>query len=238
MDLDAVTKANHFRKCAPQTKDIAPNLACSFAGPEAEVRALDAAGKLNLKSFVDTDGAHDGSHDDDIRACTSSLHCARPEAPATVGPCDVHGVVSGVCAHSIPLRGTAVDMHGPEQFVYYLIIIAHLVNTCKALRYVYVDFACRLSVTWQRFVTNHGAQVFPSEAAYNAALGLLLLVNWMHGSSHDMSCQIVNNGRFTEGAGHRHGEGCEQMWSLTKVSGSIFVGQGLAGQGWVDISLL
>jgi hypothetical protein len=41
----------------------------------------------------------------------------------------------------------------------------------------------------------------------------------MHGSSHDLSCQIQNNGRYTIEAGHKHGEGCEQLWSMVKVKG-------------------
>jgi hypothetical protein len=110
-DLDAVTKTNHFRKCAAATRDIPPNLACSFAGPEAEIRDLEMQGRLNLKSFVDTDYADMPCPDDDnIRECSSSLHCARPEAPAAAGPCDVHGMVGGVCSHSFPLRGVFVDM--------------------------------------------------------------------------------------------------------------------------------
>ena len=220
-DLDAVTKTNHFRMCACATKDIPPNLACSFAGPEAEIRDLAAEGRLNLKSFVDTDLADPCPDDDNIRECSSSLHCARPEAPAATGPCDVHGMVGGVCSHSFPLRGVFMDMHGPEQFVYYLVLLSHLIKACPSVRDVYVDFACRLSVTWRRFIAKQGARYFTSEVESTAAGRLRLLVNWMHGSSHDLSCQLQNNGRYTADAGRKHGEGSEQLWSLTKVSGVL-----------------
>ena len=119
--FDAVTKCNRFRKCAPATKHIRPITNSYFAGDgaEAEIRDLDGKGKLNL-GYVDSN-----LQDEEIRACSAELHCARPEAPAASGPCDVHGVVGGVCHHGIPLRGMFVDMHGPEQFIYYLVLFKH-----------------------------------------------------------------------------------------------------------------
>ena len=213
-----MTKANHLKKCAEATADIPPNLFCNFAGPEAEVRALEAAGKLNLRSFVDSDGVTDATYDGDIRECTSNFHCARPETSASESTtCDVKGMVGGVCSHCVPLKGAFIDMHGSEQFIYYLIIITALVSSCPNLGFVYVDFACRLSVTWKRYLAKHGSRIFPSEGLLNAAKGLHLLVNWMHGSAHDLSCQLQNSGRYRAGAGRRHGEGSEQLWSLTKV---------------------
>jgi hypothetical protein len=173
IDMDAVTKANHFRKCAATTKEIPSNLTSAFADVEAEIRELEGDGRLSLKSYVDTDAT-----DEDIRDCSSSLHCARPEAPAASGPCDVHGLVGGVCSHSFPLRGVFVDMHGPEQFVYYLVLLKFLVKAGCSIRDVYVDFACRLSVTWKRFIAKQGAQHFDSTQS-NAASALRLLVNWI-----------------------------------------------------------
>ena len=221
-DLDVVTKCNRFRKCAASTADIPPNLSVNFAGPEAEVRDLEAEGKLNLRSFVDSDGMTDPSYDDDIKECTSIFHCARPETSSLEGSaCAVFGLFGGVCAHAIPLLGAFIDLHGSEQFIYYLILLIALVHACPNLGFVYVDFACRLSVTWKRFIAKHGSRVFPSEKLLNAAKGLLLLVNWMHGSTHDLACQLRNSGRYTTGAGRRHGEGSEQLWSLTKARCSV-----------------
>ena len=59
-DLDGVTKCNEFSKCVAATKQIPPNFACNFAGLEADVEDLAAKEELNLKCFVDTDGATDG----------------------------------------------------------------------------------------------------------------------------------------------------------------------------------
>lgn len=217
-DSDAVTKCNRFNNCAIATADIPPNVAHNFGGPEAEVRDLEAQGKLNLRSFVDSDGVTDASYDADIRECSSNFHCARPNSVAMESStCVVHGMVGAVCSHGSPLVGAFVDMHGSEQFIYYLIIITALVSHCPNLGFVYVDFACRLSVTWKRFIAKQGSKVFQSPNLLAAANGLQLLVNWMHGSTHDLSCQLKNSGRYTTGAGRRHGEGSEQLWSLMKV---------------------
>jgi len=55
IDMDAVTKTNHFDMCASSTKDIPPNINCHFDGPEATIRQLEKDDELNLKSFVDSD---------------------------------------------------------------------------------------------------------------------------------------------------------------------------------------
>lgn len=78
------------------------------------------------------------------------------------------------------------------------------------IRDVYVDFACRLSKTMQRYVSLQ-------PHLQQASQGLRVMVNWMHGSSHDLVCQLTNNGRFQEGAGRKVGENAEQLWSMTKV---------------------
>jgi hypothetical protein len=39
-----------------------------------------------------------------------------------------------------------MDMHGPEQFIYYLIMLKYMIWACPSVRDVYVDFACRLKV--------------------------------------------------------------------------------------------
>lgn len=41
-------------------------------------------------------------------------------------------------------------MPAPEQFVYYLLALRQLVIERPDLKTVYIDFGCKLSVTWQR----------------------------------------------------------------------------------------
>ena len=62
----------------------------------------------------------------------------------------MYGIIGAVCSHSVPLKGTFMDMHGPEQFVYYyyLVLLKHVVKACPSIRDVYVDFACRLKVVF------------------------------------------------------------------------------------------
>ena len=50
-----------------------------------------------------------------------------------------------------------------------------------------------------------------------SAHDIKIMVNWMHGASHDMSCQLRNNGRFQEGARSVVGEQAEQLWSMIRV---------------------
>ena len=77
----------------------------------------------------------------------------------------------------------------------------------------YIDFACRLGPTWKRYVD---AQPAGSERL-QAMKELRVMVNWMHGSAHELSCELQNSGRYKEGAARRVGENVEQLWALLKV---------------------
>ena len=118
--------------------------------------------RLNLRDYVDS--TLTAEEWDDIRACTADLHCARPEASSSAGPCDVHGMIGGVCPHGFPLLGLFIDMHGPEQFVYYLVYLKWLVKGCHAavvsIRDIYVDFGCKLAKTWKRHLEKNGETHF------------------------------------------------------------------------------
>ncbi|KAL6748497.1 hypothetical protein V8C86DRAFT_2442975 [Haematococcus lacustris] len=100
-------------------------------------------------------------------------------------------------------------MRTAEQFVYYLLAVALLLRQCCGMLHMlhlYIDFACQFQVTWAR---------------YAAVLGIntermRLMVNWMHGASHNMACQLKNNGRHQGGAAWRVGEQTEQNWSFFK----------------------
>ena len=41
--------------------------------------------------------------------------------------------------------------------------------------------------------------------------GITFMVNWMHGASHNIKCQLNNLGRYIDGAGHRDGENVEEF---------------------------
>jgi hypothetical protein len=211
---DAVVKANHFKKCGTATKHIAANNKNFFNEAEEEIRQLEVDGKLSLACFVDLANTGDNN-------CDNDLHCAREDAQASTGTIDINGIVGFVCSHSCPLTGMFVDMKTPEQFIYYLVLLKHLVKLCVQssvhLRDVYVDFACRLFKTWMRFVDKQ-ASMFKEGSETMMARDLRILVNWMHGSSHTLACQLLNNGRYIVDAGRKVGENSEQLWSMTKVS--------------------
>ena len=155
------------------------------------------------------DGADSPRSEHGAGLCTLSLHCANAEGQAK-GPCSIHGVVGGVCAHTVPLLGMFIDMTTNEQFIYYLIMLEELLRERPDLKDVYIDIGCRLMHTWIQFVKCNPQ--LPQEWA-----DLRLMVNWMHGSTHALACQIVNSGRFKKGAGRRVGENTEQLWSMLKV---------------------
>lgn len=86
---------------------------------------------------------------------------------------------------------------------------------------LYVDFACKLKVTFSNYIKvlqDHGEGEERNAAMLAAMREIRLLVNWMHGSSHELSCQVQHMGRYAEGAGRKVGENTEQLWSLLKVS--------------------
>eukprot|EP00983_Pelagomonas_calceolata_P071220 1151123-Pelagomonas_calceolata.AAC.2 len=75
---------------------------------------------------------------------------------------------------------------------------------------IYVNFGCRLHKSWERYVK-----------VCNGHSNLQIMVNWMHGAAHDMSCQMKNCGRFKEGTAWSVGEQIEQLWSLMKPASKL-----------------
>ncbi|KAJ9524093.1 hypothetical protein QJQ45_022536, partial [Haematococcus lacustris] len=129
-------------------------------------------------------------------------------ARATRQPCDIRGIVGFVCCHGIAVPQLFCNMRTPEQFVDYLLALAGLVHMCFGLvLHVYIDFACQFKVTWARYARVVGLD---SARAH-------LMVNSMHGASHDVGCQLKNNGRYLATAAWRVGEQTEQLWSMFKA---------------------
>ena len=77
---------------------------------------------------------------------------------------------------------------------------------------MYIDIGCRIKGSWVAYVL---AQMLPEEWA-----DIRIMVPWMHASSHNMACQLLNNARFQLGAARRVGENSEQLWSMLRgISG-------------------
>lgn len=214
ISIDAVTKLSHYSNCGSASSSIKPRLDTYFHHAENVIREMEVNGQLSLSGLIDGDDVATPEHaDDDQVEHITALSCARSEA-APVGPCDVHGVVGAVCSHTIPLRSCFIDMKTPEQFIYYIVILMALLKMATGrVRDVFVDFGCQLKKTFQRFGSQHESKM-PS-----GWKELRILVNWMHGNSHDLSCQLQHCGRYIQGAGHKDGENNERLWSMTKVCG-------------------
>jgi hypothetical protein len=212
--VDAIVKPSHHTSAGRVTRDIPGFAKRYFTEPDAEVHELHKAGKLNLKSYFQAEPDEDLEEEE--LSCTTSLHCSRPEATSGSVRFDIYGLVGGCCSHNVPLRGCFMDMRSPEQFVYYLIFLLHLATaTAGAVKHVYIDFACRLGKTWERFLRARGG-TFPS-GVLAVCQHIETLVNWMHGASHNRECQLKCGGRYHTGAGRKVGENAEQLWSMLKV---------------------
>jgi hypothetical protein len=214
--FDAVVKTSHFFKCGRATRHLRAFMSTYFAAPEQEVTRLHDATRLDLTGFFAEYAGGRCDDDESMTACNTALSCARAETTATSSVCDRHGIVGGTCSHTIPLRGGFLDMRGPEQFVYYLILLKYLAEKAGCpVHHVYIDFACRLGQTWGRFIDACGAEF--TDLTQLAMGHIVPLVNWMHGSSHDLQCQLRHSGRYREGAGRKVGENSEQLWAMLKV---------------------
>lgn len=207
--FDGVNKLNHYEKAGTSTASISSPLHTYFS--EGDQEAARVAG-CSLRDYVAAAPGDAGADDAEDNTCTVNLSCSRAEASSS-GPCDIKGVVGGTCAHTIPIRGMFIDMRTPECFIFYIIILNNLLQRVRAntILFVYIDFACRLKSSWGKFLANR-----PTLPAWFH--NVVLLVNWVHACAHDLSCQLVNSGRYAVGAGHRDGEHAERLWSMTKVS--------------------
>jgi hypothetical protein len=164
-------------------------------------------------------GAAGSQQQDGSRHCTTRLHCARVNALPGGGKMSVFGLLGAVCMHGVPLIGAFIDLLAPESFPPYILMLGDVLPRARGrIGDVYIDFACRLKPSWQRFIANmqghHELQMMLS--------GARLLVPWMHAAGHVLSCQVHNNGRFALGAGRRVGENTEQLWSMFKVSSDVY----------------
>ncbi|KAJ9510428.1 hypothetical protein QJQ45_015889, partial [Haematococcus lacustris] len=208
---DAMTKLNHHAGCGKASRDIQPRLNSHIdarqqeEGFDWEVERRFKEDQLNLQYSMAGAGA------DDVHTCASSLSCSRPTASCAKRSCDITGLCGFVCCHGVPALGLFCNMRTPEQFTYYLLGLERLLLRAHNVVHIYVDIACRLKITWDRYVSVHGLD--PSWSSVK------MMVPMMHAASHDTACQLANNARFLKGTAFRVGEQTEQAWSRLKPLG-------------------
>ena len=209
---DGVTKLGHYANAA-SANTVKPVLSTFYAAAQTKVEFMTKEGRLGLKAALKrgVGGAEQDSEDEEA-GCSTNIHAARTEAVAS-GPCNVYGLICSVCVpHTIPVRGSCIDMTTAEQFVYYLVQIKHIMYARPELKDLYIDNGCRIKHSWLEYVEAHPEM--PQEWE-----DLRIMVNWMHGSAHDLKCELLNSARFKDDAARRVGENTEQLWSMLKVCG-------------------
>ena len=72
---------------------------------------------------------------------------------------------------------------------------------------VYIDFGCRLRITWAWYLIIH----------CSLESSLRIMVNWLHARGHQEQCEAVNSARHDLDAALRIGEYIKQLWSMLKV---------------------
>jgi len=210
---DAVTKPGHYTNCAKATHHLQPRLSKHYGTADVTARQLHANNSLNLSVLAPTASQHGGEQ----TCCSSELHCARTDS-RRLGPRDIYGVVGASCVHGVAVRKSFMDLHSPENFSYYLIMLwLVLLAAGGRVRDVYIDFGCRLGITWARFIEHKRLTSPPGYSVPPYMSAVRIIVNWLHAQGHNPGCQLRHSGRHTEGAAWRVGEHAEQLWSLLKV---------------------
>jgi len=213
--MDAVLKCGRFANVGNAAKHLQPHGNEFFGEVEKQVKEVAERGSLgSLPAFmaaVAPSSSHQGDVlvDGDGEQCSTRLSCARTQSRHGA-LYDRFGIIGTVCIHGIPLLNSFCDLRGPENFVYYMLMLLWITMYCSSMSTVYVDFGCRLSKSWERLLQ----RTF-------ATSKLTILVNWMHGASHDLACQIQNCGRFRGKTAWSVGEQIEQLWSLLKPAAKL-----------------
>jgi hypothetical protein len=144
---------------------------------------------------------------------TAALRCAR-EAGKSLRAMDRCGVVDTVCSYCVPVLIAFGDMPVNECFAFYHIILRHTLREALKVHDIYVDIACRLAASFERYI---GLCQAAEQAAYAASRDIRMLVNWVHANGHDEPCQLDYSGRMAPGAAMRIGAAAEQLWSQFRV---------------------
>ena len=138
ISIDGNQKLSHLTNQGTASRDLAPRLNTYYGKAEQEMqdleRGLEPGAKPDLNKFIGADD-EEGETGQQSAECATSIHCSRPEAGILQSVCDILGLIGAVCSHTIPVRGSFLDMRFPEQFIHYLLIIITLLKVGSALTF-------------------------------------------------------------------------------------------------------
>lgn len=200
--FDAKAKANRYHKAGRASSRSFVELPHGhfFAQAHADVWQLKADGGSLPLSSTGSSGLGGGSSStaagsvDDAEleleavvedSCHPRLTCAR-ETSLCGSISDVCGVAAGVCSHGLPLLGAAMAMPAHERFLYYDLLLSHLLSTAD-VRLMYLDTGCSYAAHWRLYMPKGTA---PAE----------IKVPWWHAQGHGAACYVKNSGLYLSGA--------------------------------------
>lgn len=196
--MDAINGANRFALAGRSQQEVKPSTSTYIGKLANEVFADFKSGKLKSQAMeraaaAGVDG--DSSENTLLPTCTTALVADRTKAVAR-GDLDIYGVTAGCCTHAIPGLGLVVLNYVPEcHFFYDKISIAVAIARADTKRW-YLDLACRYAPS---FNLNMAELVEQGHLA--TCSGMRILVPWMHGFDHDVSCQYKHSGLYAVRSG-------------------------------------
>jgi len=203
---DGINSANLFKSSAGVTSTIEHTTKTYLGIAADKVREVKESGKL---SDIAKDRAEAAAvrADEEARrrgeggaerpaamhACNTALTCNR-ETSSSHGRGEVWitGVVAGACVHAVPGMGLAVPMFGPEEHYYYDEVFEAVLKVRPDLETIYLDLACRYYIRFTLLLER-----LQQEGHIPDAEAVKLLLPWMHGFDHNLSCQLKFSGMYT-----------------------------------------
>lgn len=207
--MDANSKANRYQSAGKASSSSFQQLPAGhfFAAAHKDVWQMQAAGRGLPLSSTGSSGIGNGNSSNPAvnaaRASSSSADDADLELDAVVqDSCDAHltcarqtsqcssisdvcGVAAVVCPHGQPFKGCALAMPAPERFLYYDLLLAHLLASSE-VQLVYLDTGCSYAAHWRLHIPGVAGPV-------------LIRVPWWHARGHGAKCYLKNSGLYLPG---------------------------------------
>ena len=193
LSCDAVAKGIRFK--LNRRDDSKTKLLCSdYILPVDRLTTLMANGA----QIVDDDGDTE---------CEQRIRASRDPDANIPGSSKLaeHCIAAAICPHGFVPRNGVVSSDKPENFALYFAILGELLPY-RTPCFVCIDNGCQVGPSWRKR--------FPNLVADNPMLAFTT-GSW-HGAAHKLSCRMRSSMTFQSGAGRRHGENTEHLWSYLK----------------------